>query len=386
MKNKNQIIYSAIQFLYFAISAAMYGFSSLYLLNKGFSNSQIGIVLALSSVLAIILQQIIASFIKKTNFSLNKLLVYLYILIVILSLVLYIFKLSGYAFAGILVALFFIGKATEPYITAIHSGYKEIQFSIARGIGSLGYSVSNFVVGQLLMKIACDYLPIIYIVPSILIIICLIIFNAPNVNENQEIKRDDKINLLKEYPHFYLFLLGVMLISTTHNFTGLFLLQIITRIGGTSANLGIASAISAVCELPAMALYKKYYKKLGNRNLLMFSGVMWVLKNLFIALASNIYLVYAAQLLQFFSFAIYVPSTERHLSHVIPQSEYLKGQALIASSLVIGSLIASLLGGFLIDKLGINTSVLVMQSFAIVGVVFFIISIKQSLKIIPRVK
>ncbi len=385
--NRNQVLYCLIQFLYFTIQAATYGFASLYLLNKGFNNSQIGIFLAVASVCTIILQQFVASFVKKTNFSLNKLLIIFHIIIVILSLAIYALRFQGILFLILLVIIFFIVKASQPYITAIHQGYKEIQFSIARGIGSLGYSISNFLIGQLLLKVASDVLPIIYLILSILLIVCLIVFNAPNAQEEkQEVNRQEKINLLHDYPHFYLFLFGLMLIAVTHNFTELFLLQIIKRIGGTSANLGTASAISALTELPAMILYKKYYKKLGNRNLLMFSGIMWVLKNIFIAIAPNIYVVYAAEALQFLSFSIYVPSTERHLAHVIPKSEYLKGQALISTSLVIGSLIATLLGGLLIDTLGINTTLYIMQNFGVVGVIFFVISIRKSLKIIPRTK
>ncbi len=386
MRSNKQIIYSIIEFLFFTISAAMFGFASLFLLNKGFSNGQIGLILALSSVFAIVLQQLVALFIKKSNFNLNRLLVILYIIVAILSSVLFIFKLKGISFAIVLICLFFIQKASEPFITALHSGYKEIQFSISRGFGSLGYSISNFAIGQILAKLASDYLPIIYIVPTVLLVIFLLIFKAPNTNDNQEIKKEDKINLIHDYPHFFLFLLGVMFIAVTHNFTELFLLQIISRIGGTSANLGTAAAISAITELPAMILYKKYYKKLGNRNLLMLAGIMWVTKNLLIALAPNIYFVYAAELLQFVSYSIYVPSTERHLSHVIPSSEYLKGQTLISSCLVIGSLVATLLGGFLIDKIGINTTLMVMQGFSLIGIILFIISIKQSLKVIPRVK
>lgn len=386
MKNKKQVIYSIIQFLYFASSAAMFGFASLYLLDKNFTNSQIGLLLALSSVIAIVLQQLIASFVKKTNFNLNRILVYMYIIIALLSLSLFIFKLSGVIFAIVLVIIFFIERGCEPFITAIHSGYKEIEFSVSRAFGSLGYSVGNFAVGQLLAKVASDYLAIVYLASSILLIIFFLMFNAPNVAQEERVKRQDKINLLRDYPHFYMFLLGIMLIYITHAFYNLFLLQIITRINGTTANLGTAAALSAITEMPAMALYKKYYKKMGNRNLLMFAGIMWVVKNILIAIAPNMYFLYAAELLQFFSFSIYIPSTERYLSHVIPANEYLKGQALIASALVIGSLIASLLGGFMIDKCGMNTTLIVMQVFSIVGIVFFIISIKRSLKIAPRVK
>ena len=385
MKNK-RINYCIIEFLYYTILATMYGFASLYLLDKGFSNGQIGLIVAISGVLAIVLQQVVAHFVKKTNYNLNKLLVYLYAVVAILSILIYIFKPNGALFTIALIIVFFIEKGSEPFITAIHSGCKEMQFSIARGIGSLGYSITYFVLGQLLVKVASDYLPLLYFVPSILIVVFLAMFRAPNTHQDEEVKTEDKINLIRDYPHFYWLVFGIALISITHNFTELFLLQIVTRINGTSANLGIAAALSAITELPAMALYRKYYKKIGNRNLLMFSSVMWAVKNISIALAPNIYFVYAAELLQFFSFSIYVPSAERYLSHVIPKQEYLKGQALISSALVTGSLIASLLGGVLIDKLGINTALMIMQIFAIVGAVFFIVSIKRSLKIAPRVK
>ena len=212
MKNNKQIIYSIIEFLYFTILAAMYGFASLYLLDKGFSNSQIGLVLAISSVLAILLQQLVTQFIKKTKYNLNKLLVYLYIVVALLSLFIYIFKLSGIAFAIALVIVFFIEKGSEPFITAIHSGCKEMQFSIARGIGSLGYSITYFVLGQLLVKVASDYLPLLYFVPSILIVVFLAMFKAPNTHQDEEVKTEDKINLIRDYPHFYWLVFGIALI------------------------------------------------------------------------------------------------------------------------------------------------------------------------------
>ena len=56
------IKYMASQIFYFGAFAAMMGYASVYLLYKGFSNSTIGIILSLCSILAVFMQPALASF------------------------------------------------------------------------------------------------------------------------------------------------------------------------------------------------------------------------------------------------------------------------------------------------------------------------------------
>ena len=53
-KNRSlNLKYAGSQIFYFAAFAAMMGYASVFLLDKGCSNSQIGIALALSSIIAV---------------------------------------------------------------------------------------------------------------------------------------------------------------------------------------------------------------------------------------------------------------------------------------------------------------------------------------------
>lgn len=62
-KNRSlNLKYAGSQIFYFAAFAAMMGYASVFLLDKGCSNSQIGIALALSSIIAVLLQPMLASF------------------------------------------------------------------------------------------------------------------------------------------------------------------------------------------------------------------------------------------------------------------------------------------------------------------------------------
>lgn len=62
MNSKYTVRYSALQALYWGSQCALMGFGSVYLLGQGFSNSVIGIVFALTSVIGFFTQPLIASF------------------------------------------------------------------------------------------------------------------------------------------------------------------------------------------------------------------------------------------------------------------------------------------------------------------------------------
>ena len=74
--------YSFIQGFFWMSFAAIMGFSSIYLLDAGFSNTQIGLLIAAAGIISAILQPIIASYADKpTSPSLKKIVVILVCLI-----------------------------------------------------------------------------------------------------------------------------------------------------------------------------------------------------------------------------------------------------------------------------------------------------------------
>ncbi len=112
---------------------------------------------------------------------------------------------------------------------------------------------------------------------------------------------------------------------------------------------------------------------------------MWAAKNFFIMLAPNVYLLYAAELLQFAGYAIYVPAGVRFVAHTLPESEFLKGQSLVGSALTLGYLIASFTGGIMIDLVGINLTLWGVQLFSAGGVILFTVAMTKSLSMFPAV-
>ena len=99
-KNRSlNLKYAGSQIFYFAAFAAMMGYASVFLLDKGCSNSQIGIALALSSIIAVLLQPMLASFADNhKNIEIRNIMAPIILVVIALSAILYL--IPGSAFAG----------------------------------------------------------------------------------------------------------------------------------------------------------------------------------------------------------------------------------------------------------------------------------------------
>ena len=63
--------YALIQGLYWAIFCLMVGFASVFLLDRGFTNAQIGLILGLSYLLSAIFQPLVGSVFSRRSVRLN---------------------------------------------------------------------------------------------------------------------------------------------------------------------------------------------------------------------------------------------------------------------------------------------------------------------------
>ena len=381
--------YAAIQVLYFCTFALTNGYASAYLLSRGFTNGQIGIMLGIGNLGAVGVQLLVASIVSRTGIRIGKMMIAVHAVIAALALALLLLPLGGAAFCVVYLLVFLLTQAMMSSINSLYRGYHEqgtkINFGAARGFGSAAYSLTSLAAGVLIQKFTPDILPGLYAVPSLLLCLIVFIFNAPNVEERQAagVTPKEKKIFLREYPQFYLFFAGVLCLAASSGFTETYLIQIIRRIGGNSSNLGVAMFISAMTELPAMIFYRRFADKVGNRRLLIFAGWMWALKNFLIMLAPNVYIIYAAELLQFAGFAIYVPAGVRYVAHTLPESEFLKGQALVGSAFTAGYLIAGFVGGPMIDLIGLNATLWGVQLFSVGGVILFTRAMTKSLSMFP---
>ena len=391
-KKNATVFYAIIQALYFCTLALIGSYASAYLLNRNFTNAQIGIMLGVGNLGSVGLQLLIAAYVQRLGIRLGHVMFVIYALIAVLALALLLLPLGSSAiFCILFVLVFLLNSSMQAPVNSLYRGYHEqgvkINFSAARGCGSVAYSLSSLAAGALIQRFTPNVLPGTYILPCLLLCVAVLLFNAPNTAEKQanSVTPKEKKLLMKDYPQFYIFFAGVICLATSHSFMDTYLFQIIENIGGNSVNLGLAVFISCMTELPAMLLYRRMADKFGNRRLLAFAGWMWALKNFLIAIAPNVYFIYAAELLQFVGYAIYVPAGVRYIAHTLPESEFLKGQALVGSAFTAGFLITGFVGGPMIDLIGLEATLWGLQLFSVGGVLLFTLAMTKSLHMFPSV-
>lgn len=373
--------YTLLQTLYWAVYCLMFSFASAFLLNRGFSNSSIGLVLGFSYAFSACIQPQIASLIKKKRVRVSSFLCIIIIVVTILAAAICFLPLQGAALGVTMMCMCTLHSSMQPSINSLHRGYElrgvRVNFGFARGMGSVSFALVTFITGQLLKFINPNLLPAMYFAGLIVLLICMYLFRSPVFSVEDAAGEDRRNSLMRRHPHFAAFLAGLVLLAMAHIFLDHFMLQIMMTIGGNSATLGVALAIAAIIELPAMMLYGRMSKKAGPSRLLTMAGWAWVVKNLLIMLARTPAAIYAAELLQFLSYAIYVPATVDYIAKNLPEGDFLKAQALSGSAFTMGSLLATMIGGPMIDLIGVRPTVILVQVFSITGAILFTFALKK---------
>ena len=137
--------YACIQALYWMYFAAIMSFSGFFLLDGGFSNTQIGIIAAAAGIISALLQPVLASYADRPDSpSLKKLIQIFYMIQLLLGVGLFFSRsliLTGLLY-GISIALL---QLLTPFINAlgmesINQG-QQLNFGLARGMGSVAYAI-----------------------------------------------------------------------------------------------------------------------------------------------------------------------------------------------------------------------------------------------------
>lgn len=386
-KAKTMIKYSFLQGLFWALYCACYGFITYFLLEQGFSVAGIGIITATFGLISAILQPILGYLTDNQKFTWKQLSILLMSLTTLFSFLILISTsiLLKAIFYGSLLS--FLG-GTLPLINnasfMCQTEEQKINFGIARGIGSLCYGIASFILGKATASLSPNSVPVFIIFISLLTVLVIALLprgQTPwNQRNNEKNKDSNKLStqpsqpsnkqfFLFKYPQFTIMWIACIFLMVFHNLTNVYLINMFTAVGGTSEDLGTALSIGAIMELPVMFCFAIIYKYIKAKKLLLIAGLAFVVKATIYLTSKNISMLYAAQFLQLLSFSVYASATVFYAEESMQAQDKTKGQAFMSNTMTIGSLIASLLGGFLIQNFGLKTMLATGLGMAVAGTV-----------------
>ena len=360
----------------------MFAFAAVYMQHGGFSTSTIGIVLGCSYALSAALQPTFAYLFRRLKIDAENVIVIIYINNILLAAAL-LTEVLPKAFIGfILIMMFGMQSALQPFIDILprrwsNMGYP-VNYGSARGIGSLLYAMMTMGIGYLLNTISPAILPAFYMVTiglSLFLLFRLRIEIGAR-SENADLSGTAKSRKLWRSGMLPL-LCGICCLSFGHVLIDNYMLLIMQSIGGGSENLGIAIGIASLVEFPAMLLYSRFSKRFGCYKLLILSAWAWLTKNILVLFSHTPTVIYAAELLQFCSYGIYIPSIVQFIASIYDMDSNIRGQSLAGSAYTAGGVISTLAGGLMLDAVGVRETLIIVVSITFAGALLISISVAR---------
>lgn len=359
--------YIAMQMGFWAVYAAICAYQAALLQHRGFTNSQIGLVIAVRCLTGIIFQPLLGDFADRhPRIPLRRIVVLS--LVISLAAAVWLLLAPGLGLGGILVIFAVLGAleiSSYPLMDAMAiqfiSAGMPIRYSLGRGMGSLAYAVVCALLGAQVRSAGVEATLITHaalIVLEIALVATYPVFRAetaPAARAEGEEKAPSMLDLLRGSPSFTLALAGVLCGITAYTPLSSFLVNIIQSRGGDSAGLGIALLVMGGFELPTAFVFRKLLRRLGSGRLLVLSMVFITGKAAALALTGSYWAVVLVQPLQMMGYGLFTPASVYYVNESVPPAGRVRGQTLMmAASNGLGGMVGSLLAGRLLDAGGVG--------------------------------
>ncbi|MCR5283078.1 MAG: MFS transporter [Lachnospiraceae bacterium] len=382
--------YTLLNATYFAAFCTVHAYAAVYLLANGFSNTEVGILLAAANIVSAVCQPYIAGVIDKPGALTNRRFILLSVLVILAGSGVLLFAHSVKLLIFIVFGLIYmIQFAYQPVMTALCFEYQkagcDIFYGLARGLGSASFAVTSAFIGSAVEKNGVTILLYVTMLMMALSAVVIFFFRMPggeteNASDPASGKKEegDKgaaqphnrlSDFARTYPAFTLFLVATICFYFAHNMINDFMIQIIRSLGGGETELGYANFLQAILELPVMALITLVFRKISAQKLLVISGVAFFVKILILVFAKSMVGMFVSQSFQLFAYAVFIPAAAYYVSQTMEQLDQVKGQAFVTSAITVGGVFSNLISGVILDHLGIRFMLVTGSLVCGIGVV-----------------
>lgn len=392
MKEKKNLTinYIFVQIGMWAMYAPLMGYTSVFLLAKKFSNTEVGIISGLSCIISAILQAMISSYAdKEKSKSVKALLIMIAGLQVVLAGILLVignnfFLAAGIIFGALIAIMQLMVPLTNSLAMEMMNQGKNINYGMARGTASMAYAILVNSMGVFVKGNDLSIVPIATMLSASVLLAGTMLFpfkKAGRIVDYETNNISPARPFLTKYPKVTLFLAGAICAYVGHNLINTFLYQIVVLKGGTHMNMGVCLALAAVFEIPVMFGFAFLVARRDSSTWVRVGSIGIMLKIIFTLIVPNVISLYIVQVLQLFGFATFVVATVYYANQVVEECDRVKGQAYMTMSNTLGIVVASLLGGALIDICGTNGMMIIGSVIAIIGsILIFISTTKEKVK------
>lgn len=375
MTKKIAVIASIYYLLTYMAGAIFTSYASLYYVEIGLNNGQIGTIGAVIAVIALVAQPLMGT-VSDKSVRKNGILKFV---VLMAGLTVWLIPLAKGKFLLILaaVAVFsFFNSTINPLGDAItlEIAHKEgLKFSKIRMVGSLGYAIMAAVAGKVFSISILYMFPMIFAIRlmsfglSFLLPIVKGYKNSKNPIGFMELFKDKKLILLYSY---------IFILSCTFGFFISFHAVYSKQVGISTELIGLGVMIGSISQFPFMAFFDKIYKKVGMNKILIFSGCAYGIRWLLFATVLTPYTILFLWALHGLNFMIVYLCITEYVNTSVPKELHTRGQMMNSIILSgVSSIVGGYFGGVLSTYVGLRQIFMACAIIAFGAVlIFYVVS------------
>lgn len=361
-------VFAGVYSGYWMSMCAFSGFMAVYLAYYGFSDGMIGVTASLISLVAIVYQVGVSSFLDaRPQVALKKIVLLIYFivlgLIALLSLapMPVIIMLAVYGLTGGL-ANGLLGLFNAQVVQIINIGLP-VKLSWPRAVSATVYALFSYFLGLMIERYAASIL-----MPIAMVCVVFGIAAALMVPEPREIIDDEAIPLLAKHASrtslkqmlsgsrvLQMFLLTAVFMAAGQSNISIFLARIVEARGGTGATLGLAMLIQTGFEVPSLLFTPQIMRRFRTPAILSLSLIAYFTKSLILLVTDSILGVMVSMALSLLCFGLFGVTSIYFINSIVRDNEKVRAQSLLNASGAFSAIIANLGAGWVVERFGITS-------------------------------
>lgn len=383
MLSPNFYRYSAIEFLYWMAASAA-SFTVAYLQETGMTSSQVGDIMALLNVFGILAPPIWGMLSDKMR-SVKKVLV---ICLVVGSAIFALMPLASRFKLGPLSAMVIVLPVSAFFRTPttslldswmISNVNKEpgLRYGSIRLWGSIGYAIMAFLFGVLIKRMGTN--AITFYMYGLLNIPLLLLFAFQRDSNDSSAKKSLSFKELKigrlaknYYLMVFLFFNTILYLPVHGTFT--FLPYLLEEVAGNSDSLGTVFSIKALMEVPMLIASAFLVKRFGLVKMIFLGGLLYTVEQFAYMACTNVPQVIGVMVIHGFAFGIYLACSVSYIFSLAPEGLSATAQTVCGALSSLAGILGNMVGGRLIETLGVRGYYGIAGSLELVALVIFLIS------------
>ncbi|MET3684386.1 PPP family 3-phenylpropionic acid transporter [Alkalibacillus flavidus] len=356
-------------FAFYATHTIILSYIPLYLEDLKLSGTEIGWVLAIGPLAALISEPF-WGYVSDKYKTVKRIVLLLLAILLPVSMVFF----NVYSLALILLLAFLLYFFSAP-ITAFGDSLSQrradelhISFGSIRMWGSIGFATSSLVVGQYLTL--TDIQNIIW--PYLLfgVIALIVSLRLTDAEPAQEPVNLQSVKQLFKNGKLMTFLVLIMFITITHRTSDSYIGIYINDLGGTESLVGIAWFVGVISEAAIFATAGYWFRKYKTLFFIIAAGALYTLRWFLFGIIDDPWIAIGLQFMHGLTFAVMYLTAFDYITRLIPKVVEGTGHLMFHTVFFgISGIIGSLAGGSIIDYLGVHALYLILAGLALIGTI-----------------